>query len=59
MYALAEFRLTGNSTRTESHEPDYLEFEARQMIRIADGEASPISPPASGVNLDITESLAL
>ena len=59
MYALAEFRLTGRAARTETHEPDYLEFEARQIIRIAGGQASPISPPASGVNLDITETLAL
>ena len=58
MYAFGEFYLTGRLNRTETHEPDYIEFEARQLIRVAGGAASPFSPPiASGTNATVTESL--
>ena len=58
MYAFGEFFLDGPVNRTETHEPDSLEFEARQLIRPAGGAVSPFSPPiASGTNAVITESL--
>lgn len=57
MWAFAEFFLTGRLNRSETAEPDFLEFEARQMIRPPGGAASPIAPIASGTNSAITESL--
>lgn len=56
-YAFGEFYLSGRSARTETKEPDYIEFEARQLIRLAGGNVSPFAPPASGVNFAVTESL--
>lgn len=59
MYAFGEFYLTGRQQRQETADPDYLEFEARQLIRVAGGVASPYEPPASGSNFAVLESLDL
>lgn len=57
-YAFGEFFLT-RERRQETHDPDYLEFEARQIIRVADGVVSPFEPPASGSNFAVAEALDL
>lgn len=59
MYAFGEFVLSGRVQRQETADPDYLEFEARQIIRVTGGEASPYEPPASGSNFTIAETLTL
>jgi len=56
-YAFGEFYLSGRLSRTETKEPDFIEFEARQLIRLAGGAVSPFTPPASGANFAVTESL--
>ena len=59
MYPLGEFYLTGRLARTETHDPDYMEFEARQIIRVGGDDVSPISPPMQDANLPIVEALTL
>jgi hypothetical protein len=56
-YAFGEFYLSGRLSRTETKEPDFIEFEARQLIRLAGGAVSPFTQPASGTNFAVTESL--
>ena len=59
MYPLGEFYLTGRLARTETAEPDYMEFEARQIIRVGGDDVSPIAPPLQDANLAIVEALTL
>lgn len=59
MYAFGEFFLTGRTQRQETADPDYFEFSARQIIRVAGGAASPFAPPASGSNFAVAESVTL
>lgn len=58
-FAFGEFYLTGRLSRQETAEPDFLEFEARQIIRRAGGQASPIAPPAQDANFPILETIEL
>lgn len=58
-YAFGEFYLTGRTQRQETADPDYFEFEARQLIRVAGGVASPYDPPAQDQNFAVAESLSL
>lgn len=59
MYPFGEFYLDGRVARPETRDPDYLEFDARQLIRVSGDDVSPFTPPASGVNAAFVETLAL
>lgn len=57
--AFGEFFLTGRVGKSETAEPDYLEFTARQLVRPAAGPASTLTAPAQGYDLTPIEAIDL
>ena len=54
-----EFSIDGKVSKSETHTPNYIEFSAKQVIRITGGPASALTSPLQDVSLPSPETIVL